>query len=70
MDQRFRTQQNRLCRNLLGTAVYSDTLFSGTQSVRGVTSVLNCSLRRKDSPEEMLCQPAKADAYIHLNNFC
>ena len=68
LDRRFRTRQTQLRRNLLRTAVYSDTLFSDTKSVRGFT----CAqlFVTSEGFEDGNVMTTKSDAYIQLNDFC
>jgi hypothetical protein len=68
LDRRFRTRQTQLRRTLLQTAVYSDTLFSDTKSIRGY----NCAqlFVTAEGFADGNVMSTKADAYIQLNNFC
>ena len=68
LDRRFRTRQNQLRRNLLRTAVYSDTLFSNTQSIRGMICAQLFVTAEGFADGNVMTM--KADAYIQLNNFC
>jgi hypothetical protein len=68
LDRRFRTRQNQLRRNLLRTAVYSDTLFSDTKSVRGYTCAQLFVTAEGFADGNVMT--TKSDAYLQLNNFC
>ena len=65
-ERRFRTRQTQLRRNLLRTAVYSDTLFSDTKSIRGY----NCAqlFVTSEGFADGNVMSTKADAYIQLND--
>lgn len=68
LDRRFRTRQNQLRRNLLRTAVYSDTLFSDTKSVRGYTCAQLFVTAEGFADGNVMT--SKSDAYLQLNDFC
>ena len=68
LDRRFRTRQNQLRRTLLKTAVYSDTVFSDTKSIRGFTCAQLFVTAEGFADGNVMT--TKADAYIQLNNFC
>ena len=68
LDRRFRTRQNQLRRNLLRTAVYSDTLFSDTKSIRGMTCAQLFVTSEGFADGNVMT--TKSDAYVQLNHFC
>ena len=68
LDRRFRTRQTQLRRNLLQTAVYSDTLFSDTKSIRGYSCAQLFVTSEGFADGNVMS--TKADAYVQLNNFC
>ena len=68
LNRRFRTRQTQLRRNLLRTAVYSDTLFSDTKSVRGYTCAPLFVTSEGIADGNVIT--TKSDAYLQLNDFC